>query len=133
MKQRNGFLYVQNLNKQWRLILPTTFNAEGENFLEMAIAEAYAATTHSGIEKIMKALTDKFECQSLSHLVREYVGSCDICQSTKYSQREPIGYITPLHVPVRPCSDITMAFLKYRWSSPNVTSCTRILLWVKIT
>ena len=84
MKYRNGFLYVQNLNKQQRLVLPSTFNAEGKNFLEIAIAEAHAATAHGGIEKTMKALTDKFECQSFSLLVREYVGSCDICQRTKY-------------------------------------------------
>ena len=46
MKHRNGFLHVQNLNKQWRLVLPSTFNAKGKNFLEIAIAEAYAATAY---------------------------------------------------------------------------------------
>ena len=80
MKDTNGFLYVQNWNKQWRVDLPSTFDAEGKNFLEIAIAEAHAATADGGIEKTMKALTDKFECQSCSHLVREYVASCDICQ-----------------------------------------------------
>ena len=62
MKYRNGFLHVQNLNKQGRLILSSTFNVEGKNFLEIAIAESHAATAHSGLEKTMKALTDKFEC-----------------------------------------------------------------------
>ena len=112
MKDRKGCLYVQNLNKQWRLVLPSTFNMEGKNFLEIAIAENQAATAHGGIEKTMKAPTDKFDCQSFSCLVREYVGSCDICQRTKYSQRGPIGYVTPLHVPVRLWSDITIDFLK---------------------
>ena len=112
MKHRNGFLHVQNLNQQWRLVLPSTFNAEGKNFLEIAIAEAHAATAYGGIQKIMNALTDKFEYQSFSRLVRKYVKSCDICQSTKYVQKGPIGYVAPLHVPIRPCSDITMDFLK---------------------
>ena len=112
MKHRNGFLYVQNLNKQWRLVLPSTFNAKGKNFIEIAIAEAHTATAHDRIQKTMKALTDKFEYQSVSPLVREYVRSCDMCHRTKYSQRGPIGYVTPLHVAVRPWSDITMAFLK---------------------
>ena len=94
MKDRNGFLYVQNLNKQWRLILPSTFNGEGKNFLEIAIAEAHAAAAHGRIKKTIKALTDKFKCQSFSRLVKEYVGSSNICQRTKYSQKEPIGYIT---------------------------------------
>ena len=85
MKHINGFLYLQNLNKQWRLVLPSNFNAEDENFLAIAIAEAYAATAHGRIEKTMKALTDKFECQSFSHLIRKYVASCDMCQKTKYT------------------------------------------------
>ena len=101
MKHRNGLLYVQNLNKQWRLILSSIFNATGKNFLEIAIAEGHAATTHVGIQKTMKALTEKFEYESFSHLVKQYVGSCHICQRTKYSQEGPIGYITPLVVPVR--------------------------------
>ena len=49
MNNRNGFLYVQNLNKQCTLVLPRTFNVEGKNFLHIAIAEAHAATTHVGI------------------------------------------------------------------------------------
>ena len=82
--------------------LASTFNAKGKNFLEIAIAEANVATAHGRIEKTKKALTDKFECQSFSCLVREYVGSCNICQRTKFSQRGPSEYVTPLHVPVRP-------------------------------
>ena len=60
----------------------------------------------------MQALTDKFEYQPFSRLVREYVASSDICHRTKYLQKGPIGYVTPLHVPVRPWSNITMNFLK---------------------
>ena len=121
MKHRNGFLYFQNLNKQWRLVLPSTFNAEGKNFLEIAIAKVYAATAYGRIEKTMKARTDKFECESFSRLVGENVGTCDICQRTTCLQRGPIGYITLLHVPVRPCSDLTMDFLKL---SPVFTKCS---------
>ena len=74
---------------------------EAKNFLEIAIAEAHAVTAHVGIEKTMKVLSDKFEYQSFSCLIKEHVGSCDICQRTKYSQKGPIGYVTALHVPVR--------------------------------
>ena len=79
---------------------------------EISIAEAHAATAYGGIEKTMKALTDKCECQFFFRLVREYVGSYDVCQRTKYLQRGPIGYVTSLHVLVGPWSDITMDFLK---------------------
>ena len=61
MKHRNGFLYVQNLNRQWRLVFPSTFNAEAKIFLEIAIVKEHAATAHDVIEKIKKALTDKLE------------------------------------------------------------------------
>ena len=67
MEERNGFLHVQNLNKEWGLVLPSTFNAEGKNSLEIAIVELHVATTHGGIEKTMKAFTDKFE-----YLLREF-------------------------------------------------------------
>ena len=66
MKHKNGFLYVQNLNRQRRLVLPSTFNAEANNFLEIAIAEAHAVNEHGRIEKTMQALTDKFEYQPFS-------------------------------------------------------------------
>ena len=111
-KNRNGFLYLQNLNQKWRLVLPNTFNVEGKNILKIAIAEAHAATAHCGIEKTMKALCNKFECQFFSRLAREYVGSCNICRWTQYLRKEPIGYVTPLHVLVRPWSDITMNCFK---------------------
>ena len=84
MKHKNRFLYVQNLNRQRRLVLPSTFNAEANNFLEIAIAKAHAATACGGIEKTMKDLTDKLKCQSFSCRVREYVESCDVCQWTHY-------------------------------------------------
>ena len=92
--------------------MPSTFNAEGNNFLAIAIAEAHAATAHGGIENTIIALTAKFEYQFFSYLVKEFIGSCDICQRRKYRQKRPIGYVTPLHVPVRPQSDLTMDFLK---------------------
>ena len=78
-KYRNEFLYVQNLNKQWRLVLPGTFNTEDKNFLEIAIVKAHVATAHGGIGNTMKALAEKFKSQSFCRLVKEFVRSCDIC------------------------------------------------------
>ena len=112
IEHRNGFLYVQNLNEQWWLILPRTFNAEGKNLLEIAIAQAHTETAHGGIKQTMKALTDKFEYRYYFRLVKQYVKSCNICQRTKYGQKGTIRYKTPLQQAVRPCSDITMDFLK---------------------
>ena len=60
----------------------------------------------------MQALTDKFECKSFSNHAKKYVAINVIYQMTKYLQRRPIGYVTFLHVPVRPCNDISMDFFK---------------------
>ena len=108
---RNRYLDVQNLDKQWRLVLPETLNVEVKNLLEIEIAEGHAGTANSGIEKTMKTATNKFECLSFSQLVKQYVESCNICQRTKYLQKRPSRYITPLQLPVRPWSDRTMDFL----------------------
>jgi len=89
---KDGFLYCGPDN-QWKLVLPTSFDYNGKNFLEIAIQEAYDARAHVGIEKTMKALTDKFMCQSFSTLVKDYVNSCDTCQRTKYSNRPPVGLV----------------------------------------
>ena len=121
MEDRNGFRYVQNMNNLQKLILPSTFNNEGKNLLELAIAKAHAATSYEGIEKGMQALTDKFEYQSFSQLVKVQVGSCNICQRRKYSQKGPIGYVILLRVPVGPWSNITKNFLKL---SPVFTKCS---------
>ena len=108
----NGFLYKKNEKGEWRLVLPSTFNMNGKNYLEDAIKEAHDATAHGGVEKTLKWLTDKFICQPFSRLVKESVASCDTCQRTKYSNKPPLGQVTILHVPARAWSDITMDFLK---------------------
>ena len=51
IQHRNGFLYIHNLKKQLRLVLPTTFNVKSKNFLEIAFAEAHVTTAHGGIWK----------------------------------------------------------------------------------
>ena len=102
MKHRNGFLYLGNLNKQWRLILRSALNAEGNNFFEVTFAIGYGTTVGGEMDNTMKALTDKFKCQYFACLVRKYVRSGDIFQRTKYLQRGPIGYITTLYILVRP-------------------------------
>ena len=76
---QNRFLYVKKKDKEWTLVLPGTFKFDSKNYLELAIAEAYDATAHGGIEKTMKALPDKFECQFFSKVVKEYIASCDTC------------------------------------------------------
>jgi len=108
---QDGFLYCKP-DTQWKLVLPTSFDHNSKNFLQIAIQEAQDATAHGGFETTMKALTDKFMYQSFSTLVKDFVSSCDACQRTKYSNKPPVGLMTPLDVPIRPMSDLSMNFLK---------------------
>jgi len=111
LSKDNGFLYKKNEKGEWRLVLPSTFKMKGQKYPEDAIKEAYEATAHGGVEKMLQWLTDKFICQPFSRLVKEYVASCDTCQPTKYSNKPPLEQVTMLHVPARTCTDITMDFL----------------------
>jgi len=47
----NGFLYKKNEKGEWRLVLPSTFDMNGKNYLENAIKDAHDATAHGGVEK----------------------------------------------------------------------------------
>jgi len=119
----NGFLYKKNEKREWRMVLPSTFDMNSKNYLEDAIKEAHDPMAHDGVEKTLKWLTDEFICQPFSRLVKEYVASCDTCQGTKYSNKPPLGQVTMSHVPARAWTDITMDFLKM---SPVFTYCSTL-------
>jgi len=112
VSKENGFLYKKNEKGEWRLVLPSMFDLNGKNYLETAIKKAHDATAHSGVEKTLKWLTDRFICQLFSRLVKEYMMSCDTYHWTKYSNKPPLGKVTILHVPARAGIDIIMDFLK---------------------
>jgi len=121
----NGFLYKKNEEGEWRLVLPSTFELNGKNYLKAAIKEAHIATAYGGFEKTLKCLTDKFICQPFSRLVKDYMASCNTCQGKKYSNKPPLGQVTMLHVPARAWTDITMDFLKM---SPVFKNCSTLYL-----
>jgi len=97
----NGFLYKKNEKGEWRLVLLSTFEMNGKNYLEAVIKEAHDATAYGGVEKTWKWLTDKFICQPISKLIKEYMASYDTSQRTKYSNKPPLGQVTMWHIPAR--------------------------------
>jgi len=70
-------LYKKNEKVEWRLVLASTFDMNGKNYLEDAIKEAHDTTGHGGVKKTLKWLTDKFICQLFSRVVKQYVASYD--------------------------------------------------------
>jgi len=50
----NGFLHKKNEKGEWRLVLPSTFDMNGKNYLKDAIKEAHDATAYGGVKKTLK-------------------------------------------------------------------------------
>jgi len=123
LSKENGFLYKQNDKGEWRLVLPSTFDMNGKNYLEPAIKGAHDAMAHGEVEKTLKWLTDKYIRQAFSRLIKEYEASYDTCQCTKYSNKPPLGKVTVLHVPARVWTDMSMDFLKM---SPVFIYCSTL-------
>ena len=96
---------------QWRFIIPSKITIKGKNFVETLISKAHEETLHGGIERTTKALADKYWIQDSASLIKAYIQSCHICQTTKYTHKPPIGLLTPLHIPTTPWTDISMDFL----------------------
>jgi len=97
----NGFLGKENKKGEWRLVLPSTYDMNGKNYLEGIIKEVYDVMVHNRVEKMSKWLPDKFICQLFSRLIKEYIVSCNTCQWTNYSNKPALGQVTMLHVPAR--------------------------------
>jgi len=49
----NGFLYQKNEKGQWRLVLSSTFDMNGRNYVQDVIKEAHDATAHDRVEKTL--------------------------------------------------------------------------------
>ena len=92
--------------------MPTDLVLVGQNYYEPLIDEAYVATAHGGVEKTMQYLIHRYQSQSYSALEQSFVDSCNTCQRVKESNKPPLGHLTPLQVPVRPWTDISIDFLQ---------------------
>ena len=97
---------------EWELILLHNFVFAGKNYYEALIDAAHVATANGGVEKTMRYLTARYLSQALCALLQSFVASCDTCQRVKQSNKPPLGLVTPLRVPVRSWTDISMDFLK---------------------
>jgi len=76
----NRFLYERNESGEWRLVLISTFDLNGKDYLEGGIKGDQDVTVHGGVEKTLKWLTDKYSYQLFTRLVEEYMPRYDIYQ-----------------------------------------------------
>ena len=69
------------------------------------------AAGHHGMERKLLSLRRRFFWPGMSQMVREYVGSCPVCQRTKGSNQRPIGLLRPLPVPADRWVQVTKDFI----------------------
>ena len=64
---------------------------------------------HVGIDKTLSLLKDKYYWPQMYKDVQNFVKSCRVCQVTK-GVSQNIGLYTPISIPKKPWSDISMDF-----------------------
>ena len=77
-----------------------------KTYYKSLINNAHVMTAHGRVEKTTQYLTHRYQSHSLSALVQSFVASCDTCHRVKQFNKPPLEFVTPLHVLVRPCTDL---------------------------
>jgi hypothetical protein len=63
---------------------------------------------HFGRFKTLELLSRNFYWPNISHFVKNYIRTCDLCQRSKPPRHRPYGLLQPLPVPERPWSSISL-------------------------
>ena len=66
---------------------------------------------HRGIQTTTERIKRSFFWPSLEADVREYVGRCEICQTTKAGNTKPLGKTKPLEIPTQRFQQISIDFV----------------------
>ena len=119
----SDILYGFRKSVDWKLILLCNFVVSGKNYYEPLIAQSQVATADGRFEETMQYLTDKYQLRPVSALIQAFVARCDTSKRGEQSEKNPLGFVTPLNVLVRPCTDISMHCLKL---TPVFIKCSTI-------
>lgn len=96
-----GLLYRDSVVSGPQLCVPV-----GEA-LNLILHAAHNAAGHLGISKTVTNLK-RFFFPRLRRTVQAYIAGCDDCQRNKAIHRRPAGLYTPLHIPTRPWTHISI-------------------------
>ena len=92
-----GLLYSQG-----RLLIPPTSHSLILKLLQQYHDSPLAG--HYGVARTQALIAQYFHWRGLATAVRNYVTSCDACQRNKVVRHAPYGLLSPLPIPVQPCS-----------------------------
>ena len=83
---------------------------------------------HFGIWKTYELLTRNYWWKSCRSFVKDYVGSCDVCQRNKVLRRKPAGLLQPLPIPEKPWQSISWDFIVELPKTTNGNSCILVVV-----
>ena len=113
MKDERGLIYFIDPEYQPRLCVPRS----QRNFVLREAHESPLESSHAGPERLWQQLSQKFYWRRMKTDILAFVGSCDICQKTKFSNFNKFGFLIPNPIPLRPYQSISMDFIVHLpWS-----------------
>ncbi len=103
----DGLIYFQDWRGGDRLCVPTVLRAELMREAHEGISEA----AHGGFEKTYNRLATTHYWPRMSRDIKQFTGTCDICQKAKPRKHAPYGLLQPYLFPERPFDVISMDFI----------------------
>ena len=101
---RGGLLYSQG-----RLCIPPTSTA-----LILKILQQYHDSPlagHYGVARTQALVAQYYTWPGIATAVSSYVGSCDTCARNKVVRHAPYGLLSPLPIPTRPWSSVSLDWI----------------------
>jgi Integrase zinc binding domain/Chromo (CHRromatin Organisation MOdifier) domain/Integrase core domain len=84
---------------------------ESGNLRIEIMKQVHDTSGHFGEAKTFELLSRNYWWKKVREYVKDYIGSCDICQRNKVSRRKPGGLLNPLPIPTSPWKSISWDFI----------------------
>jgi len=101
-------LVVGTLHKDGRIMIPTN-----SPFIPKLLERFHTSPIggHEGVLKTLKRLASEVYWKGMRRDVVEFLRGCQVCQQNKYSTLSPAGLLTPLPIPTKVWSNISLDFI----------------------
>ena len=101
---QGGLLYHQG-----RLVIPPTSSSLILNILQQY--HDFPQAGHYGVARTQSLISQYYKWPGLATAVEAYVRSCDTCARNKVVRQAPFGLLSPLPIPARPWSSVSLLWI----------------------
>ena len=115
---KNGILYIHG-----RAFVPTA--------IRMRVIAAHhdgAHAGHRGVATTVERIRRSFFWPGLETDVREYIGRCEVCQTTKSGNAKPLGRTRPLELPTQKFQQISIDFVTHLPATTQGKDCICVIV-----